>query len=279
MDASTERRLLGLLGLGVRGRGAIVGVDRVREAARKGLLEVAVVAPDASRHSLDKVVPLLEARPGHYVTRLAVPPAADLALTGHPHLRGGEPVVLRGVTEVDVPDSGELVAAVVVSPGSPVPVPQQLVDLPVGPHPVHHRTVPCERFQRLLTGRYWHPRVEDGQRITQPVNEDHLSHGIPAQGARRPEHLGEGIDHLPAEGLQQLQRRLLHQRTLPVGRRSHATSCSTSASRSSDDTLMRPDTSMGRSRFRIEASRSEASFRSSSIWIIGSNLAMKSERT
>ncbi len=62
MDASTERRLLGLLGLGVRGRGAIVGVDRVREAARKGLLAVAVVAPDASRHSLDKVVPLLEAR-------------------------------------------------------------------------------------------------------------------------------------------------------------------------------------------------------------------------
>ena len=27
---------------------------------------------------------------------------------------------------------------------------------------------------------------------------------------------GEGIDHLPAEGLQQLQRRLLHQRTLPL---------------------------------------------------------------
>lgn len=62
MDASTQRRLLGLLGLGVRGRGAVVGVERVREAAKKGLLAVAVVAPDASRHSLDKVVPLLEAR-------------------------------------------------------------------------------------------------------------------------------------------------------------------------------------------------------------------------
>ncbi len=62
MDAATERRLLGLLGLGVRSRGAVVGVERVREAARKGALQVAVVAPDASRHSLDKVVPLLEAR-------------------------------------------------------------------------------------------------------------------------------------------------------------------------------------------------------------------------
>ncbi len=62
MDANTERRLLGLLGLGVRGRGAVVGVERVREAARKGTLAVAVVAPDASRHSRDKVVPLLTAR-------------------------------------------------------------------------------------------------------------------------------------------------------------------------------------------------------------------------
>lgn len=62
LDAATERRLLGLLGLGVRGRGAVVGVERVREAARRGLLHVAIVAPDASRHSLDKVVPLLEAR-------------------------------------------------------------------------------------------------------------------------------------------------------------------------------------------------------------------------
>ena len=61
-DAGTARRLLGLLGLGVRGRGAVVGVERVREAARRGILAVAVVAPDASRHSRDKVVPLLAAR-------------------------------------------------------------------------------------------------------------------------------------------------------------------------------------------------------------------------
>jgi ribosomal protein L7Ae-like RNA K-turn-binding protein len=55
-------RVLGLLGLGVRGRRAVVGVENVREAAKRGKLVLAVVAPDASRHSLAKVKPLLEAK-------------------------------------------------------------------------------------------------------------------------------------------------------------------------------------------------------------------------
>lgn len=54
--------MLGLLGLGVRGRRAVVGVENVREAAKRGKLVLAVVAPDASRHSLAKVTPLLEAK-------------------------------------------------------------------------------------------------------------------------------------------------------------------------------------------------------------------------
>lgn len=58
----TERRLLGLIGLGVRARNAVVGVERVRDAARHGKLRLAVVAPDASRNSREKVLPLLEAR-------------------------------------------------------------------------------------------------------------------------------------------------------------------------------------------------------------------------
>ena len=56
------RRVLGLVGLGLRGRLAVVGVERVREAATKGTLELAIVARDASRHSLDKVLPLLAAK-------------------------------------------------------------------------------------------------------------------------------------------------------------------------------------------------------------------------
>ena len=62
MDAALEKRLLGLIGLGVRSRGAVVGVQQVRDAAVRGKLKLAVVAPDVSRHSLDKVVPLLTAR-------------------------------------------------------------------------------------------------------------------------------------------------------------------------------------------------------------------------
>jgi ribosomal protein L7Ae-like RNA K-turn-binding protein len=58
----TERRILGLIGLGVRARTAVVGVEQVRAAARRGRLALAVVAPDASPHSREKVLPLLRAR-------------------------------------------------------------------------------------------------------------------------------------------------------------------------------------------------------------------------
>ena len=62
MDAALQRKLLGLIGLGVRGRGAIIGVQQVREAARRGKLHLAIAAKDASSNSLDKVLPLLRAR-------------------------------------------------------------------------------------------------------------------------------------------------------------------------------------------------------------------------
>ena len=62
MDAIVSRKLLGLIGLGVRGRGALVGVQQVREAAKRGKLHLAIAAPDASSNSLDKVLPLLRAR-------------------------------------------------------------------------------------------------------------------------------------------------------------------------------------------------------------------------
>ena len=62
MNDQAAQRLLRLVGLGVRSRGAVVGVEQVREAAKKGKLQLAVVASDASQHSLSKVVPLLEAR-------------------------------------------------------------------------------------------------------------------------------------------------------------------------------------------------------------------------
>jgi ribosomal protein L7Ae-like RNA K-turn-binding protein len=61
-DAVAWKKVLGLAGLGVRGRLAVIGVERVREAASKGTLKLAIVARDASKNSLDKVVPLLNAK-------------------------------------------------------------------------------------------------------------------------------------------------------------------------------------------------------------------------
>jgi ribosomal protein L7Ae-like RNA K-turn-binding protein len=62
VNDAISKKVLGLAGLGVRGRLAVIGVDRVREAAQKGTLKLAIVALDASKNSLDKVVPLLEAK-------------------------------------------------------------------------------------------------------------------------------------------------------------------------------------------------------------------------
>jgi ribosomal protein L7Ae-like RNA K-turn-binding protein len=75
MDSVERRKLLGLIGLGVRGRGAIIGVQQVREAAKRGKLQLAIAAPDASVNSLDKVLPLLRARG---ILVLAGPSAAEL---------------------------------------------------------------------------------------------------------------------------------------------------------------------------------------------------------
>ncbi len=75
MDDAGARKLLGLIGLGVRGRGAVVGVQQVREAARRGKLQLAIAAPDASRNSLEKVLPLLRARG---IIVIAGPSASEL---------------------------------------------------------------------------------------------------------------------------------------------------------------------------------------------------------
>jgi len=57
-----KRKVLGLVGLGLRGRLAVVGVQQVRDAAKRGKLKIALVASDASQNSLDKVESLLTAR-------------------------------------------------------------------------------------------------------------------------------------------------------------------------------------------------------------------------
>ena len=75
LDQAVRRKVLGLLGLGVRGRNVVVGAERVRLDAIKGALHLAIVASDVSKHSLDKVVPLLRAR---HVEMIEWPSAAEL---------------------------------------------------------------------------------------------------------------------------------------------------------------------------------------------------------
>lgn len=72
---AVRRKVLGLVGLGVRGRLSVAGTEMVREQARRGALRLAIVATDASRHSRDKVIPLLRAK---QVTVLEWPSAAEL---------------------------------------------------------------------------------------------------------------------------------------------------------------------------------------------------------
>lgn len=62
MTAAQVRRLVGLVGLGLRSRNVVVGAEQVRAAARKGRLALALVANDASENSLAKLLPLLRAR-------------------------------------------------------------------------------------------------------------------------------------------------------------------------------------------------------------------------
>jgi len=77
--------------LGLRGRLAVVGVQQVRDAAKRGKLKIALVASDASQNSLDKITGLLEAR------RVPLVHAFSAAELGE--VAGREAVAVVGVTD------------------------------------------------------------------------------------------------------------------------------------------------------------------------------------
>jgi ribosomal protein L7Ae-like RNA K-turn-binding protein len=91
VNPEVTRSVLRLVGLGVRSRNAVVGVEQVRDAAKRGKLVLAVVAHDASVHSVAKVVPLLEAR---RVRILRTPSAIDLG-----HAVGREQTAAVGIVD------------------------------------------------------------------------------------------------------------------------------------------------------------------------------------
>ncbi len=86
-----KRKVFGLLGLGLRGRLAVVGVQQVRDAAKRGKLKVALVASDASKNSLDKITGLLAARGVPVIDSFS---AAELG-----KVAGREAVAVVGVTD------------------------------------------------------------------------------------------------------------------------------------------------------------------------------------
>lgn len=85
-----EEKALRLIGLGVRARNAVVGVERVREAAKHDTLCLAAVASDASVHSQEKVRPLLAAK------RVRV---LEFSLAALGHAVGREGAAAVGVTD------------------------------------------------------------------------------------------------------------------------------------------------------------------------------------
>ena len=88
---AARRKVLGLVGLGLRGRLAVVGVQQVRDAAKRGRLKIALVAGDASQNSLNKITGLLT---GRSVTVIDAFTARELgAVTGR------DAVAVVGVTD------------------------------------------------------------------------------------------------------------------------------------------------------------------------------------
>jgi ribosomal protein L7Ae-like RNA K-turn-binding protein len=91
VDDAVTKQVLRLVGLGVRSRGAVVGVEQVREAARRGKVVLALIASDASKHSLSKVVPLLTAK------RVRVVAVAKSKVLGH--AAGREQTAVVGIID------------------------------------------------------------------------------------------------------------------------------------------------------------------------------------
>lgn len=83
--------LLQLLGLATRAGAVLPGTERVREAARAGQLEFALIAADASTNSRDKLLPLLSAR---QIAHAVVSTRAALGVAV-----GRAPVSALGITE------------------------------------------------------------------------------------------------------------------------------------------------------------------------------------
>jgi ribosomal protein L7Ae-like RNA K-turn-binding protein len=71
VPADPEQALLGLLGLAARARAVVSGTEQVRAEARKGRLELVVLARDAAAGQRSKLTGLLDAREISYFSVLS----------------------------------------------------------------------------------------------------------------------------------------------------------------------------------------------------------------
>lgn len=62
ITAAQWKKVSALIGLGLRARTVVVGVELVRGAAQKGSVALAVTADDASPNSRNKIIPMLTAK-------------------------------------------------------------------------------------------------------------------------------------------------------------------------------------------------------------------------
>ena len=107
-DDAARRKVLGLAGLGIRGRLAIAGVEQVRDAARRGRIKLALVASDASQNSLDKIERLLAAKGVPVIDAFSTSELGDVT--------GREALAVIGVTDAGlargmasaIPPSGDV---------------------------------------------------------------------------------------------------------------------------------------------------------------------------
>ena len=88
--------LLGLLGLGLKGRLVVVGVDPVRAELQSGTIRCVVLASDASPRAVEKVVRLAE---GRGVPVVPGPAAAEIG-----GRLGRPPVMVVGVRDRGLAD-------------------------------------------------------------------------------------------------------------------------------------------------------------------------------
>lgn len=95
--AEGPEALLGLLGLGLRSRRVVVGVDATRAALQRGDAHLVVIASDASERAIERVMRLAKGRGVPVVTgpasttigeRLGRPPVMAVAVTDR-HLAQG----------------------------------------------------------------------------------------------------------------------------------------------------------------------------------------------